>query len=156
MGGRSVASQFLLLCALLWLAAAIAGLSGLIAVGRMLLALGAAVGVVAAIIGLPAATRVFMLPGQIMSEAVAFRLDPEALWLMGFGLIPAGFACALMSPSGEGSRGWIFGAAIRRNASIARRECQIVVIVGYDERSRRCCPAVTSVMPTRIITSIAG
>lgn len=112
MGGRSVASQFLLLCALLWLAAAIAGLSGLITAGRILLTLGAAVGVVATIIGLPAATRVFMLPGQIMGEAVAFRLDPEALWLMGFGLIPAGFACALMSPSGEGSRGWIFGAAI--------------------------------------------
>lgn len=107
-----MASQLLLLCAILWLAAAVAGLSGFIAAGRFLLALGAAVGVLAAIIGLPAATRAFVLPGQILGEAVAFRLDPEALWLMGFGLVPAGFACALMSPSQRGSRGWIFGAAI--------------------------------------------
>ncbi|GAB1715188.1 MAG: hydrogenase 4 subunit B [Nitrobacter sp.] len=107
-----MASQLLLLCAILWLAGAIAGLSGFITIGRILLALGTAIGVLPTIIGLPAATRAFVLPGQIMGEAVAFRLDPEALWLMGFGLVPAGFACALMSPSERGSQGWIFGAAI--------------------------------------------
>lgn len=107
-----VANQLLLLCAIIWLAAAVAGLSGSITIGRILLAAGAAIGVLATIIGLPAATPAYMLPGQIMGEAVAFRLDPEALWLLGFGLVPAGFACALMSPSEHGSQGWIFGAAI--------------------------------------------
>jgi formate hydrogenlyase subunit 3/multisubunit Na+/H+ antiporter MnhD subunit len=107
-----VANQLLLLCVILWLAAAVAGLSSFIAIGRVLLAVGAATGVLATIIGLPAATSAFVLPGQIMGEAIAFRLDPEALWLMGFGLVPAGFACALMSPSQSGSQGWIFGAAI--------------------------------------------
>lgn len=107
-----MANQLLLLCAIIWLAAAVAGLSGSITIGRILLAAGAAIGVLATIIGLPAATPAVILPGQIMGEAVPFRLDPEALWLMGFGLVPAGFACALMSPSQRGSRGWIFGVAI--------------------------------------------
>ena len=31
---------------------------------------------------------------------------------MGFGLLPAGFACALASPSARGARGWLFGAAM--------------------------------------------
>ena len=39
-------------------------------------------------------------------------MAPEALWLMGFGLAPAGFACALMSPSKLGIDGWLFGAAL--------------------------------------------
>lgn len=107
-----MASQLLLLCAILWLAAAVAGLGGSIAIGRIFLTVGAAIGVLATIIGLPAATPAVVLPGRIMGEAVAFRLDPEALWLLGFGLVPAGFACALMSPSQSGSQGWIFGAAI--------------------------------------------
>jgi hydrogenase-4 component B len=107
-----VASQLLPLAAILWLGAAILGLSGFIFAGRTLLAAGAAIGVLAALIALPHSTRALILPGHILGEAVYFRVDPEALWLLGFGLVPAGFACALMSPSQRGSSGWLLGAAM--------------------------------------------
>lgn len=107
-----MASQLLLLSAILWLAAAVVGLSGLILAGRILLAAGAAFGVLATVIGLPDPTHAIVLPGQVIGEAISFRVDPEGLWLMGFGLVPAGFACALMSPSQHGARGWLFGAAM--------------------------------------------
>ena len=107
-----MASQLVLLSAILWAAAAIVGLFGLIFSGRILLVAGAIAGALGAVVGLPDPTRAIILPGQIIGEAIAFRVDPEALWLMGFGLVPAGFACALMSPSPHGARGWILGAAL--------------------------------------------
>jgi formate hydrogenlyase subunit 3/multisubunit Na+/H+ antiporter MnhD subunit len=107
-----VADQLLLLAAILWVAAAIAGLSGACAVSRIALAAGAAAGTLAAILALPEATPLVAGPIQLAGEAVAFRVDPQGLWLMGFGLVPAGFACALASPSPNGARGWLFGAAL--------------------------------------------
>ncbi len=53
-----------------------------------------------------------VLPVRLAGEAVAFRFEPEALWLFGFGLTPAAFACALGSPSLQGRSGWVFGAAV--------------------------------------------
>jgi formate hydrogenlyase subunit 3/multisubunit Na+/H+ antiporter MnhD subunit len=102
----------LLLAAILWVAAAIAGLSGACALSRIALAAGAAAGTLAAILALPEATPLVAGPIQLAGEAVAFRVDPQGLWLMGFGLVPAGFACALASPSPNGARGWLFGAAL--------------------------------------------
>lgn len=107
-----MSSQFLLLAAILWAAGAILGLAGVLTLGRGALALGAAAGVLAAVLALPAAGPTIMLPGQLVSEPIGFRIDPQAWWLMGFGLVPAGFACALCSPKQDGQRGWLFGAGL--------------------------------------------
>jgi hydrogenase-4 component B len=107
-----VASQLLLLAAILWVIAAIAGVAGALAISRTALASGAAAGILAAILSLPEASHTLALPSQLGGEVIAFQINPEALWLMGFGLVPAFFACALASPSHEGRRGWLFGAAM--------------------------------------------
>ena len=103
--------QLLLLSALLWAIAAIFGLCQWVALSRVLLVVGVLSGIVAAALGLPDQTQTIVLPIRLAGEAVAFRLEPDALWLMGFGLAPAAFACALMSPSKLGKGGWLFGAA---------------------------------------------
>ena len=105
-------NQLLLLAAILWAAGAILGLVGAVALGRLALALGASAGVLAAIFGLPGASQTVVLPGQLIAENVSFRIEPRGLWLMGFGLVPAGLACALASPSPGGRRGWAFGASM--------------------------------------------
>lgn len=107
-----MASQFLLFAAILWAAGAILGLGGALALGRSALALGAAAGALAAVMSLPDASETIVLPGRLISEPVSFRIEPQGLWLMGFGLFPAGFACALASPSSSGCRGWLFGAGL--------------------------------------------
>ena len=45
-------------------------------------------------------------------EAFGFRLVPEALWLMGFGLTPAVLACLVATPVRDGRGEWLFGAAV--------------------------------------------
>ncbi|WP_449256211.1 proton-conducting transporter transmembrane domain-containing protein [Bosea sp. (in: a-proteobacteria)] len=107
-----MASQLLLAAAVLWAAGAVLGVAGATAIGRLALVLGAMAGVVAAIVGLPEGSSVVTLPGGLMAEAVPFHIEPQGLWLMGFGLVPAGFACALASPVPEGRRGWLFGAGL--------------------------------------------
>ena len=54
------------------------------ALGRALLAAGALSGIIAAIVALPNPTDTIALPLRLAGEAVAFRLEPEALWLFGF------------------------------------------------------------------------
>ena len=107
-----MANQLLLLAAVLWVAGAVLGLGGALTLARLALALGATAGVLAAIICLPNASQAVALPGQLIAETVSFQIEPHGLWLMGFGLVPAGFACALASPSTEGRRGWLFGAGL--------------------------------------------
>ena len=108
-----MASGMLVLSFVLWVAAALVALFGRwAALGRALLAAGALSGVIAAIVGLPNPTSTAVLPLRLAGETVAFRLEPEALWLFGFGLAPALFACALGSPSHYGRSGWGFGAAL--------------------------------------------
>ena len=108
-----MANPLFLLSLLLWIAAAIVALFGRWApFGRALLTAGALSGVIAAIVGLLDPTKTIALPVQLAGEAVAFRMAPEALWLFGFGLAPAVFACALGSPSEHGHSGWLFGAAV--------------------------------------------
>lgn len=107
-----MASQLLLFTALLWLVGAILALAGVLVLSRLTLTLGAVAGVIAAVVTLPNASETVLLPGQLMAESAAFRIEPQGLWLMGFGLVPAAFACALASPSADGQRGWLFGAAL--------------------------------------------
>jgi len=107
-----VVSAFLTIAALLWAAGAVLAVAGASPLSRIVLVVGVAAGVLAAIASLPAGSPAIVLPTALIGEPVSFRIDPEALWLMGFGLAPAGFACALTSPSARGARGWLFGAAM--------------------------------------------
>lgn len=107
-----MADWLLLLSAVLWVVAAIVALRAWTVLSRSLLVAGVISGIVAAVIQLPNPTQTVLLPIRLAGEAVAFRMEPEALWLMGFGLAPAGFACALGSPSKFGIGGWLFGAAL--------------------------------------------
>ena len=107
-----MADALLLVAVALWLAAAILALGGALTVSRVALAVGAAAGVAAAVAGLPDASEAVTLPGRLAGEAVDFRIAPQGLWLMGFGLVPAIFACSLASPMTGGGRGWLFGVAL--------------------------------------------
>ena len=62
--------------------------------------------------GLPNGSGTVALPGRLAAELVDFRIAPQGLWLMGFGLVPAIFACSLASPTTGGARGWLIGAAL--------------------------------------------
>lgn len=107
-----MSSELLLLAATLWAAGALLGLAGALVLGRAALALGAISGIVAAILALPGASPTIVLPGRLLAEEVGFRIDPQGWWLMGFGLVPAAFACAFASPAQAGRRGWLFGAGL--------------------------------------------
>lgn len=107
-----MASALLLVAAALWLGAAILALGGVLTVSRLALAVGALAGVAAAVAALPDASVTVTLPNRIVAEAVDFRIAPQGLWLMGFGLVPAFFAAALASPMTGAGRGWLFGAAL--------------------------------------------
>ena len=53
-----------------------------------------------------------MLPVRTGGRGSRFRLAPEALWLLGFGLAPAVFACRARARRPQAAqRGWLFGAA---------------------------------------------
>ncbi len=107
-----MADALLIVAVALWLAAAILALGGALTVSRLALAVGAAAGVAAAVAGLPDASEALTLPGRLAGEVVDFRIAPQGLWLMGFGLVPAIFACSLASPMTGGGRGWLFGVAL--------------------------------------------
>jgi hydrogenase-4 component B len=106
-----VVSELPPIAVLLWAASAILALVGSSMLSRVLLVAGVVASLLAAIASLPAGSPTIILPIQLIGEQVSFRVDPEGLWLMGFGLVPAGFACALASPSMRGAPGWLFGAA---------------------------------------------
>jgi hydrogenase-4 component B len=97
----------------LWFAGGAASLTGRFRVAaRLLLALGGLAGVVGALLALPDGTPTVSLPTRLAGEAVAFRLRPEAAWLMGFGLVPAIPCCWLAGPAPQAPGGWLFGAAL--------------------------------------------
>jgi formate hydrogenlyase subunit 3/multisubunit Na+/H+ antiporter MnhD subunit len=112
MEGVLVTDPLLLLALGLWIAAAIVALSGLsVMVGRVLLTAGTISGILAAISGLLSPGARIELSIGISGEPIGFHMAAEAFWLLGFGLVPAAFACALASPSEKGANGWLFGAA---------------------------------------------
>ena len=98
---------------LLWFGGGAASLTGrFLGAARLLLVLGCLAGVAAALLALPGGTAAVTLPTRLAGEAVAFRLRPDAAWLMGFGLVPATLACWLASPAPQARGGWLFGAAL--------------------------------------------
>jgi formate hydrogenlyase subunit 3/multisubunit Na+/H+ antiporter MnhD subunit len=107
-----LANDLLAAAALLWIIAGILALIGRpLGLVRMALGLGGLAGIAAAIVTLPGETTAAILPLRMADEAASFQMTSEALWLMGFGLVPAILACLRASPSPHGRAGWLFGAA---------------------------------------------
>jgi hydrogenase-4 component B len=107
-----LSNELLLAAFVAWLIAAIIALlrRGLL-VARVLLVFGCVVGILGAAVGLPSGTVEIGLPTGFAGETSSFRMAPEALWLFGFGLVPAALACGLATPSQSSQAGWLFGAA---------------------------------------------
>jgi hydrogenase-4 component B len=107
-----LANELLGTAALLWIGGGILALTGRgLGLVRLLLALGSLAGIAAAIGGLPNGTTTSMIPLRMADAQAAFQMTPAGLWLMGFGLVPALFACLLGTPVQSGRAGWLFGAA---------------------------------------------
>ena len=107
-----MSNDLLIAAAAFWIAAAIIALSGVaLKLARLALGLGGIAGILVAIVTLPAGTPSADLPMMWAGGLVTFKMAPEALWLMGFGLVPAVLACLLATPAREGHVGWLFGAA---------------------------------------------
>lgn len=96
----------------LWLAALIAALLRLTSLARGLLAFGAVAGIWGAASALPEGGSILTLPVALADQPVRVHYAPEALWLMGFGLVPAALAVALCTPFRPARPGWLAGAAL--------------------------------------------
>jgi formate hydrogenlyase subunit 3/multisubunit Na+/H+ antiporter MnhD subunit len=98
--------------ALFWIAGGIVALTRRAGgIARLLLALGCLAGIAAAIAGLPGGTATVAIPLRMADAQASFRMTPAALWLLGFGLVPALLACLLGTPARSGQAGWLFGVA---------------------------------------------
>ncbi len=107
-----MANEFLAAVVLLWIAGGVLALTGRwLGLVRLLLALGCLTAIVAAVSILPDATAVTVIPLRMADAQATFRMTQAALWLMGFGLVPALLACVLGTPAKAGRAGWLFGAA---------------------------------------------
>lgn len=105
-------NELLGVAALLWLGAGLLGLAGrLVTMARGLLVLGCLSTLAVAVLSLPVGSGVAALPFRIGDEATRFRMTPEALWLFGFGMLPALLACGLGTPARSGRGIWVAGAA---------------------------------------------
>jgi hydrogenase-4 component B len=71
-----------------------------------------ATGVAGAVSTLPQAGTLLTLPIALADQTLRLHYTPEALWLMGFGLVPAALAVWLCSPVRSGRSGWLVGAAL--------------------------------------------
>ncbi len=108
-----MSNELVAVAVLAWIVAALLGLAGrAILFARLLLGVGSLLGIAAAVAGLPDGVAGTSLPTRLAGDTVTFQLAPAALWLMGFGLVPACFAGLLATPSPHGQAGWVFGAAI--------------------------------------------
>ncbi len=96
----------------LWLAGLLLALLRAPALARGLIALGAVAGIWAAIAALPHGAGWLTLPVSLAAQAVRIHYSPEALWLMGFGLLPAALAVALCTPKRRARPAWLAGAAL--------------------------------------------
>jgi hydrogenase-4 component B len=96
-----------------WAVAAVISSTGRgLVVARILMFAGCIAMIVVAITSLPEGVPGIVLPTVLAGQPVKFLLTPDALWLLGFGLAPAAFACAVSTPSDRGQAGWLFGAAV--------------------------------------------
>lgn len=108
-----MSADLILAASALWLAAAILSpLRPLRVMVRYSLTTGCVLGVVACLFALPTATPRVDFPFALASQRIAFKLEPSALWLLGFGLVPATFACWLGSPLSGRTGTWWMGASL--------------------------------------------
>ncbi|MEK6290552.1 MAG: proton-conducting transporter membrane subunit [Paraburkholderia tropica] len=106
------ANQLFAIAAAAWvIAALLSAVRPARAVVRALLGLGCLLGMLACIAALPVGTTPVMLGISLAANPVAFTVEPSGLWLLGFGLVPAIFACWLGSPLAGRSGRWYAGAA---------------------------------------------
>jgi len=106
-----LANELLAVAVAAWLLAAILALTGRAAgLARALLALGGVALLALIATTLPEGTAPIHTVLGIGPEGAVFRLSPDALWLMGFGLFGAILAACLGTPARHQSA-WIFGAA---------------------------------------------
>jgi len=97
----------------IWLAGLLLALLRRILPARILIAIGAAVALVGAICALPhGGAGALILPIAYAGQVVRLHYTPEALWLMGFGLLPGVLAVWLCSPVHPARSGWLVGAAL--------------------------------------------
>jgi formate hydrogenlyase subunit 3/multisubunit Na+/H+ antiporter MnhD subunit len=97
----------------IWLAGLLLALLRLGLPARVLMGAGAAVALVGAVAALPqGGIDTLMLPIDYAGQGVRLHYTPEALWLMGFGLLPAALAVWLCSPVREARAGWLVGVAL--------------------------------------------
>jgi hydrogenase-4 component B len=92
----------------LWVAGLLCALARITGVARGLITLGAAAGLGAVLGSVPKGAGWVTLPDQ----AVQLHYGPEALWLMGFGLLPAALAVALCTPIRRARPAWLIGVAL--------------------------------------------
>ena len=109
-----MANDLLAIAALLWIAGAILALvrGGACAGASGCSSLGGLAAIAAAAITLPEPARRPRLPLAHGRRGDLFRLTPEALWLLGFGLVPAAPGCWLGTPRAPAAAAWCFGAAL--------------------------------------------
>ena len=105
-------SELLIVTFWLWVAGLLLALARLGAPARWSLTLGAATAIGAALRLLPQGAGWLTLPIALAGQAVRLHYSPEALWLMGFGLLPAALAVALGTPIRRARPVWLAGVAL--------------------------------------------
>ncbi len=104
-------NELLALALAAWLLAALLALGGWAqGAARALLGLGGVVLIVLILSALPGDVAPVHTPLGMAHEGAVFKLSPDALWLLGFGLAAAVPACWLGTVAAR-QRTWIFGAA---------------------------------------------
>ena len=104
-------NDLLLVALAVWVIAGILALAGrLLALAKALLGIGGVLLIVSCVLGLPEGLLPVHTALGIGPAGAVFQLSPDALWLLGFGIVGPALASWLGPPtSRHGS--WIFGAA---------------------------------------------
>ena len=105
-------SEPLIIAFWLWVCGLVLALARAARAARWLIVLGTGAGIWGAAIGLPRGESAMALPIALADQVVRLRYAPEALWLLGFGLLPAGLAIALATPIRKARPAWLVGAAL--------------------------------------------
>jgi hydrogenase-4 component B len=96
----------------LWVAAIGLALVRIPSLSRLLMGLGAVAGIIGVLTVLPHGTPLMRLPIHLREQVVRFQYTPEALWLLGFGLVPGALATWIASPERRARPAWLVGAGL--------------------------------------------
>jgi hydrogenase-4 component B len=96
----------------LWVGGTVLALLRLPSLSRLVIGLGAVAGIVGVLTVLPHGTPLMRLPIHLGEQVVRFRYSPEALWLLGFGLVPGALATWIASPVPRARPAWLVGAGL--------------------------------------------